>query len=210
MAACDIAADAVTQANLCACPPAGAADAPPQCEGRDGPPPSCKALELAERRDLHFNWKYRLNPPGGGQRQAKLAALERGISELEGELRAAYGPGAEVEKVAFWRFRGCPLPAGGAGDRFGRKTIGREHLAAAGYTSRPLVGGSLEGKILTPAAANFVPVVCDRIAPPDLVVIFVALVLLALAAAGYRAWRRRRQKAGEADAPPAPPAGPFT
>lgn len=196
--ACAAVRQAVADANKCGCKPPD--DPRLQCKGLTAVPASCAVWGLAQRRDNLFQVQY--SPEGASPfassvnrvaHERAVADLQADVAKLEGQVRAAFPAltDADLADIEYWKMQRCL--ADGA-ER--AKYFDRPRLQAAGYAATPLVNVKVPDSLALPTNfKNLVPVMADRLAPPEIVLLFILLVLVAAALGLYALSRQQRKTA---------------
>lgn len=182
---CDIARDALKNANLCVCGPGVDLEENPQCKGVAAPPATCAALQLARNNDLYFNWQYApgnvLDSTNSVLRKAKLANLGAIIEKNKQDVRAQYGQDAPVDDFTFWRMQRCLENASGTPGLSGNTYIDRYSLQTnAEYKPPHLIGGETLTGRLPNSVTSAVPVMMDRLMNPTLLLVVILVILIAV------------------------------
>jgi len=207
--ACDLLRRAAQDANKCGCKLPPKEDTRAQCQGLSRLPSSCDYWALAGRRDQLFKVQYGLDSLPWADSATKKAYqltiqnLQSDISMIEAKLKASFPKitDADLADVGYWKTQRCLLDSTGqtrhnamTGET--QKYYGRRELQEAGYQPDPLVKLAVPASLKMPQqVTGLVPVLADRLAAPEYVVLLLLLVLVVAAIAlGVSANRWKKDK----------------
>jgi hypothetical protein len=184
---CEIARDALRDGNKCGCDGSEASKSMPQCtvDGKllTQPPAACSVLALATRRDQYFQMQYdpRTAFENSDLRNRILANIGADVEAAEDKVEKAYGAGAPVGDISYWRMQKCLANADGSPGDFGNKRIDRATLRERGsYGPQPVIGGSFIAGRVPSGLTSLLPVRTDRVMNPSLMFVVLLIVILAV------------------------------
>ncbi|GFR89416.1 hypothetical protein ElyMa_002542500 [Elysia marginata] len=156
------------------------------CAG-SSPPPECRVLDLATKRDLYIQTKY--SPSGFASKTARdvrnkeLAIIQSNIDDDVKALQSKYGADAPIDGITWNALTECLwAPNGTPGGPNHNKYFKRNDLVALGYQPQPALGHAAQKK-LPLALTSHIPIWMDHAFGPDLAVIVIFGFLLVIFAA---------------------------
>lgn len=207
--ACDLLRRSMRDANKCVCKPPPKKDPRAQCQGLTKLPDSCLFWELANRRDQLFKMQYSFDSVPWADEVTKkaytlkLQDMHSGIAHIEAKLKLAFPDitDEDLAGVEYWKLQRCFLNDGGmprhnAMTGTSRKYFGRADLQSAGYVPDSVVDLAVPSVLKMPQqVTDMMPVLGDRLAAPEYVILMILLVLTAVAIAlGVSVYRRKGGK----------------